>query len=54
MTDADITPQDDQVTISYSPAPIDSSAVDALTEQFGGLRLPDIQVNELETTLEGS
>lgn len=54
VTDADITPQDDQVTISYSPAPIDSSAVDALTEQFGGLRLPDIQVNELETTLEGS
>lgn len=54
VTDAEVTQQDDQVTISYSPAPIDSSAVDALTEQFGGLTLPDIQVNELETTLEGS
>lgn len=53
-TDAEITQQDGQVAISYSPATIDTSAIEALTQQFGGLSLPNLQINELETTLEQS
>lgn len=53
-TDPTVMSEGDQATVSYSPAALDTSAVESLTGQLGLPALPDLRVNELEATLTGS
>ncbi len=54
-TDPQITQEgSEQVTVAYSAAPLDTSAVQQFAEQLGLPSLPSLEVNSLEATLEGS
>ena len=53
VTDPTITSDGEQATVTWSAATLDTSAMAPFAEQLG-LELPDLQVNTLETTLEGS
>ena len=55
VTDPQITSGDDeQVTVSYSAASLDTSTVQSFADQLGLPTLPSLEFNSLQTTLEGS
>lgn len=54
-TDPEITQEgSEQVTVAYSAAVLDTSAVEQFAEQLNLPTLPSLEVNSLEATLEGS
>jgi hypothetical protein len=54
-TDPRVTAEgEEQVTVEYSAASLDTSTVESFAEQLGLPALPGLEVNSLQTTLEGS
>ena len=55
MTDPQVTAEgEEQVTVEYSAASLDTSTVESFAERLGLPTLPSLEVNSLQTTLEGS
>ena len=52
--DPEVMTQEQQATLSWSATALDTGAVDSFAQQLNLPALPSLQVNELETTLEGS
>ena len=55
VTDPQVTVQgDEQVTVDYSAASLDTGTVQSIADRLGLPTLPSLEVNALQTTLEGS
>ena len=55
VTDPQVSPADEeQVTVGWSAASLDTSTAQSIADRLGLPRLPELEVNALETTLEGS
>lgn len=55
MTDPQVTQEgEEQATVAYSAASLDTSTVQSIADQLGLPSLPGLEVNSLEATLEGS
>ena len=55
VTDPQVSAEgEEQVTVEYSAASLDTSTVEAFAERLGLPTLPSLEVNSLQTTLEGS
>jgi hypothetical protein len=55
VTDPQVTADgEEQVTVDYSAASIDTGTAQSIADRLGLPTLPDLEVNSLQTTLEGS